>query len=110
MTGIREALTSFMPEKLIPILMDGAENVESLARNMKGYELKVNGTSSFDHAQVASGGVSTAEVGPDTLESRKEKGLYFCGEILDIDGRCGGFNLEFAFATGILAGKSAGKT
>ena len=110
MTGIREALTSFMPEKLIPILMDGAENVESLARNMKGYELKVNGTSSFDHAQVASGGVSTAEVGPDTLESRKEKGLYFCGEILDIDGRCGGFNLEFAFATGILAGKCASKT
>ena len=52
------------------------------------------------------GGIETSEVNPHTLESKRVKGLYFCGEILDINGDCGGYNLHFAFASGIIAGEN----
>jgi predicted Rossmann fold flavoprotein len=63
----------------------------------------------FTRAQVTAGGVSCAEFSPDTMESRRVRGLYAAGEVLDVDGICGGFNLMFAFASGILAGRNAGR-
>ncbi len=70
-------------------------------------KLKVNiiGTKDFNKAQVCSGGIPLEEINPKTMESLKVKGLYFSGEILDVDGDCGGYNLTFAFITGMLAGK-----
>jgi len=69
--------------------------------------LTVVGHSGFDMAMITRGGVSLKEVNPNTLESKLIDGLYFCGEILDLDGPCGGYNLQWAFASGYLAGKSS---
>ncbi len=64
-------------------------------------------TNSFDQAQVCMGGVRTKDISPDTLESRLVLGLYFAGEILDVDGICGGYNLQWAWSSGYVAGRSA---
>lgn len=66
----------------------------------------VNGTNSFDHAQVCAGGVPLGEV-TERLESRRAPGVYFAGELLDVDGRCGGYNLQWAWCSGWLAGQAA---
>lgn len=79
-----------------------------LGRYLTRLRLRISGTNSFDSAQVCSGGVRLSEINPYTMESLKEKGLYIVGELLDVDGECGGFNLGFAWITGYLAGKSVG--
>ena len=61
----------------------------------------------FKQAQVCGGGVDTAEVRAETMESLLHKGLYFAGELLDIDGTCGGYNLQWAWSSGFVAGKHA---
>jgi len=66
--------------------------------------LSITGHDGFDKAMVTRGGVSTKEIDPKTMQSKKVDGLYFCGEVVDIDGPCGGFNLQWAFASGYLAG------
>lgn len=77
----------------------------SLSQAAKAFTMNTVGTDSFDAAQVTAGGVSTAEFRPDTLESRLVKGLFACGEVLDIDGDCGGFNLQWAWSSGRTAGR-----
>ncbi len=69
----------------------------------------LSGYVGYERAVVTAGGVDTSEVIAKTLESRKMPGLYFCGEVLDIDADTGGYNLHLAFATGKLAGESAAK-
>ena len=71
----------------------------------RGFTLPVRGTAGFDSAQVTAGGVSTAQFDPRTLQSRLVPGLYACGEVLDIDGDCGGYNLQWAWSSGMLAGR-----
>lgn len=66
--------------------------------------LTITGTTGYDGAFITRGGVRLKEVRPDTLESKQQPGLFLCGEVLDIDGPCGGFNLQWAFASGYLAG------
>lgn len=80
-----------------------------LASNFVDFRLEITGTNSFSRAQVASGGVPLTEIDPRTMESKIVKGLYLTGEILDVDGDCGGYNLTFAFLSGILAGKAGGR-
>ena len=63
----------------------------------------------MDSAQVTAGGIFTTEFDPETMESRLVSGLYACGEVLDIDGDCGGFNLQWAWSSGRCAGHAAGK-
>jgi hypothetical protein len=74
---------------------------------LKAFHLDVSGHQSFNEAMVTAGGVSTKEIDPRTMASRLVKGLYFAGEVLDIDGDTGGYNLQAAFSTGFLAGQSA---
>ena len=62
----------------------------------------------MDSAQVTAGGIFTTEFDPTTLESRIVPGLYACGEVLDVDGDCGGYNLQWAWSSGRLAGRNAG--
>jgi predicted Rossmann fold flavoprotein len=69
--------------------------------------LTVNGHDGFKMAMITRGGISLKEIDPYTMESRKIKGLYFCGEIMNLDGPCGGYNLQWSFASGYLAGISA---
>lgn len=75
----------------------------------KRFEVPIEKTNPFEQAQVCAGGVKTTELIYDTMESRYVPGLYFAGEILDIDGMCGGYNLQWAWATGTIAGAHAAK-
>ncbi len=84
-----------------------ARQRESLSLALKDLRFDVERTRPLAEAMVTAGGVSLAEVDPRTLQSKLVKGLYFCGEMLDIDADTGGFNLQAAFSTGWLAGESA---
>ena len=86
------------------------EQLHRIVAQCKRYERRVAGTKSWKHAQVTAGGVLLGEVDPGTLQSTKIPGLYFAGEILDVDGPCGGFNLTWAFASGRIAGLSAARS
>jgi hypothetical protein len=80
-----------------------------LAKTMKQFSFDVTGTRGFKFAQATAGGVSLDEIDLQTLESKVQKGVYLVGEILDVDGDCGGYNLQWAWSTGILAAKNAAK-
>jgi predicted Rossmann fold flavoprotein len=80
---------------------------EKLMKILTSTPLTITGHDGFDAAMVTRGGISLKEVKPESLESRLMKGLHFCGEVLDLDGPCGGFNLQWAFSSGYLAGNSA---
>ena len=87
-------------------LGDGA--LEQIAGVIVRYDLPLLGTLGFDDAQVTAGGVETAGFDPHTMESLLVPGLYACGEVLDIDGDCGGYNLQWAWSSGRMAGLAAG--
>lgn len=88
-----------------PIAMLGGDEVEKLACTIKKWRFEIIGTMSWNNAQVTRGGALTAEFDSKTLESKKVKGVYACGEVLDIDGDCGGYNLQWAWSSGYIAGK-----
>ncbi len=79
--------------------------LEALSLACKDFRLKVTGVSGFESAQVTAGGIKTSEFDANTLQSRIVPGLYACGEVLDVDGDCGGYNLHWAWASGRLAGR-----
>lgn len=83
--------------------------IKEAIKQLKNFEINIESAKGFDNAQVTKGGVNTNEVSPVTMMSKIEKGLFLCGEILDIHGDCGGYNLHLAFTTGRIAGSSAGK-
>lgn len=84
-------------------LSDG--DIKKITALCKDFVLKLKGTEGFDKAQVTAGGIKTTGFNPDTMESWFMPGLFVCGELLDIDGDCGGFNLQWAWASGRLAGR-----
>lgn len=86
-----------------------AEKLRVLANLLKAFTMQVNGTQPIEKAFVTGGGVSVKEVVPKTMASRKKDGLYFCGEILDIHGYTGGYNITSALITGRIAGMSSGE-
>lgn len=81
-------------------------DIEKIAATMKRWRFKTEGTMSWNNAQTTKGGADTSEFNPDTMESRLVKGLYAAGEVLDIDGDCGGYNLQWAWSSGYIAGSS----
>lgn len=104
----RPALSGLVPDKIgrALLILSDREGIP-LHRLIKRLVLPVTGNRGFDFAQVAAGGVLTADFDPDTLMSKIQDGLFACGEVLDIDGDTGGFNLLWAFSSGYLAGRSA---
>jgi predicted Rossmann fold flavoprotein len=93
----------------LPASQISADQRTRLCEALTALPLTIIGTEGFEHAMVTRGGVSLREVDPQTLESRLIPGLYFAGELLDLDGPCGGYNLQWAFSSGYLAGRCAGK-
>ncbi|NLM44230.1 MAG: NAD(P)/FAD-dependent oxidoreductase [Clostridiales bacterium] len=81
--------------------------LKAIANKMKRWIMVISGTQSWSEAQVTAGGVDVSQINPDTMESKIVPGLYFAGEIIDIDGDCGGFNLQWAWSSGYIAGLSA---
>ena len=90
-----------------PAVKIKAPQLKKLASLLKGWRLDITGTKDFSAAQVTAGGVPLTELDPHTMASKKAPGLYLAGEMLNIHGDCGGYNLHFAWASGITAGKSA---
>ncbi len=116
----QNALGGLFPAKLIPVMVrlsgiDPEKRVHEVSREerrsfgelIKNLPLTVTGTRSFAEAVITQGGVMVKEVNPSTMESKRVKGLYFAGEVLDVDARTGGYNLQIAWSTGHLAGRSA---
>jgi predicted Rossmann fold flavoprotein len=120
--AVKNSLKGFVPERYLTFLFDingidssvqGAslshEKIRALAKSCKGFTFQVNGTLPIEKAFVTGGGVSVKEIDPKTMESKLMEGLFFCGEILDIHGYTGGYNITSALVTGRLAGMNAAK-
>ncbi len=117
----KNALGGLFPAKLIPVMtalsgISPDKKVNEITRQerrqflqlIKHLSLTVTGTRGFEEAIITRGGVAVKEISPSTMESRRVRGLYFAGEVLDLDALTGGFNLQIAWSTGHLAGASAG--
>jgi len=113
----KNSLGELLPKKLIPVIVrlsgiSGEKFVNQITRQerrelaglLKGLKLRIKGTRPIDEAVVTAGGVCTDEINPSTMESKLIKGLFFAGEVIDVDAYTGGFNLTIAFSTGYLAG------
>jgi len=113
------ALDELLPKALIPVIirLSGIpphkevnsvtkEERQSLIKNIKGLELCVSGFRPIDEAIITSGGIKVSEINPSTMESKLVEGLYFAGEVIDVDAYTGGFNLQIAYSTGYLAAQS----
>lgn len=85
------------------------KKLKSIVHRMKRFEYPIKGYRSFDYGQVCQGGVKVTELDESTMESKVIPGLYIVGELVDVDGICGGYNLQWAFSSGYLAGKAAGQ-
>jgi len=85
------------------------EDVERIAKVLKQWDFKIYDTYKWKEAQVTTGGIDTLEIDSTTMESNKVKGLYFAGEVVDVDGICGGYNLQWAWASGNIAGVNSAK-
>lgn len=85
------------------------DEIIQLANNIKACKIEISGTKDYVNAQVCAGGVDTLEICNETLESNLCKDVYFCGELIDIDGMCGGYNLQWAWSSGYVAGMHAAK-
>lgn len=91
----------------LPVSSLSQSEIDQIAKVLTDWRFPIRGTRSWPSAQVTAGGIHTGEINPDTMESRLIKGLYLAGEIMDIDGLCGGFNLQWAWSSGYLAGLNA---
>lgn len=113
----KQALTGTYQSKLIPVFLRlaGIEEeqtavevekfrLQKLAEVIQNFRVDIVGTRKFDNAQVTAGGVDTSEIDNETLESKLVPGLFFAGEMIDIDGKCGGYNLQWAWSSGYVAG------
>lgn len=113
------SLSKLLPSKMIPTVVelsgiDGEKQVNSVTKQerqrlvslLKAFPVHIRSFRPIAEAIVTSGGVKVSEVSPKTMESKLVKGLYFAGEVLDVDGYTGGFNLQIAFSTGCLAGEN----
>lgn len=120
--AVKNVLKGFVPERYLLYLLEknqidesvtyanlANDKIRAFIKDLKRFEVKVNGTLPFDKAFVTGGGVSVKEINPKEMSSKMMKGLYFCGEILDIHGYTGGYNITAALVTGRLAGLNAGK-
>ena len=117
---LKNVLTSLLPQKLIPVFIERVGIAEDrvmhqltrgerqqLIHGLKHFAFRVHQARPLAEAIVTAGGIHVKEISPQTMESKLVSGLYFTGEILDIDGITGGFNLQAAFSTGYLAGASS---
>lgn len=120
--SVHTVLCGLLPAKIITYLLEDAgipltmnasslnlKEVKKLVHLIQDWRFEVNGTHGFKHAEVSGGGVATAQINNKTMESKLVSGLYFAGEVLDIVGRRGGYNFNFAWASGMIAGKEMAK-
>lgn len=117
------SLVGLINKRLIPVLLMQAgindlkrpaadlsiQEQNDIVGILNDWRFKIRGTRSWPSAQVTAGGVDTKEIDQNTMESKLINGLFFAGEIIDIDGKCGGFNLQWAWSSGFIAGQNAAR-
>lgn len=116
----KNALVHLLPSKLIPVVVERSgispekpvhevtrAERRQLQEQIRDFKLTVTGLRDYNEAIITQGGISVREINPATMESRLLRGLYFAGEVLDLDAMTGGYNLQIAWSTGYLAGLSA---
>ena len=121
--NFKTMLKRLLPQKMILVFIDLLEIPEDkqlsqinsderkrIRMLLKEFKLEISGYKSYDHAVVTAGGISLKEINPQTMESKLVPGLYFAGEVLDLNGETGGFNLQAAFSTDWIAGQSLKKS
>ena len=114
----KNSLDKLLPQKLIPVIIEGTNinpnkkvneitkiERKNLVKLLKNFEIKIKDFRPIEEAIITSGGINIKEINPKTMESKLVKGLYFAGEIIDVDSYTGGFNLQIAYSTGYTAGK-----
>jgi len=116
---ISDAMIGLINKKMISVILKNSINdyknksnlsnleIKSIVHALKNFELKVIGSKTWNQAQTTAGGIKVCEINPSTMSSTKINGLFFAGEILDIDGDCGGFNLQWAWSSAYIAGINA---
>lgn len=118
---LEDFLNGIVNKRLIPILLKecnlagvhkscetiNVEAIDKITAILKEWPIKIIGTKGFQDAQTTTGGIDVKQIDHATLESRLIRGLYFTGEVIDVDGRCGGYNLQWAWTSGFLAGRAA---
>ena len=117
--SVNDILEGILNNKLVQVILNkssinkdkkynelSSKEKEVLIENLTNFTLEVIGTNSYEECQVCSGGIPLTEINTKTMESKIIKNLHIVGELLDVDGDCGGYNLTFAWITGLLAGKS----
>ena len=120
---LKNSLDDLLPQRMIPVILslsgvDEHKQVKQISRlerdklvnTLKKLAIKVTGTRPLNEAIITGGGINTKEINPSTLESKLIKGLYFAGEVIDVDALTGGYNLQIAFSTGYLSGISAAQS
>lgn len=113
----KNSLDKLLPKKMIDVVIELSkisyykkvneitkEERNKLVKILKNFEIIIDGFRPVEEAIVTAGGISTKEINPKTMESKKVKGLYFAGEVIDVDAYTGGFNLQIAYSTGYTAG------
>ena len=117
---LKNALNKLLPKSMTGIMLEYAgldankfvhditrQERDTLTKSIKNFKLDIQSKRSVKEAIITRGGVDVKQIDPSTMESKVVKGLYFAGEVVDVDGYTGGFNLQIAFSTGYLAGMSA---
>jgi len=120
--SLKNAMSELLPSRLIPVVIAsagfgteqradsiGKAGAAKLSEAMKGLAMTISAARPMSEAIITAGGVNVNEINPATMESKIVPGLFFCGEVIDVDAYTGGFNLSIAFATGHVAGQSAAK-
>ena len=111
----KNSLDKLLPKKMIPVILEmmkinkkvneiTKEERKKLVKILKDFRIEISGFRPIEEAIVTAGGINTKEINPKTMESKLWKGLYFAGEVIDVDGYTGGFNLQIAYSTGYTAG------
>ena len=117
--NFNNSLDKLLPKKLIPVIVELSginqykkvheitkEERENLVKLIKELKMSISGARGYNEAIITKGGVSVKDINPKTMESKIVPGIYFAGEVLDIDALTGGYNLQVAWSTGYLAGSS----
>lgn len=121
---IQFSFIGLINKKMIPVILKqsgiedihrkcgsmGAVEIQRAAEKLKGWRYEIVGTRGWAEAQVTAGGILMDSINPETMESKLVKGLHICGELIDVDGDCGGYNLQWAWTSGYLAGKNAAES
>jgi predicted flavoprotein YhiN len=105
-SSVKTVISTFLPRRLVDRWLDlNALHIEQLEESMHAWQVRPSGTEGYSKAEVTAGGVDTKDLSSKTMEAKREPGLYFIGEVVDVTGHLGGYNFQWAWASAFAAGQ-----